>query len=337
MDNYWNNKHVALLGGANLIGTHLARELLKRGAEVMVADNLFSGKRENVPQGSFFFQADLRDYRDALDAVTGQDIVFHLAARHGGRGYVSGGHDVELYDNLDLDATIFRACAEKKVGKVVFSSSACAYPVDLQENMDDILFLKEEMVDYKNVRQADGAYGMEKLMGELMLDAHVLRGNFKGCSTRSFTVYGDLIGETHAIGALIAKTMIKQDPFEIWGNGRAVRNWTHVDDNVSGALLAAEHIDRGAVNIGVEERYTPLLAAQTIFNIVGWQPKEIKFLTDKPVGAKNRVADASKLKALGWKQEVPFGAGLRRTIEWYFGAHREEDVRKDFERKLTEV
>lgn len=335
--NFWNKKRVALLGGANLIGTHLARELVKRGALVLVADNLSVGKENNIPEGAHFMKSDLRDYRDAIDAVSGQEIVFHLAAQHGGRGYVSGGHDVELYDNLDLDATIFRACAKERVERVIFSSSACAYPIDLQGNSDDIVFLKEDMIDYKNIRQADGAYGTEKLVGELMLDAHIVRGLFKGCSTRSFTVYGELIGETHAIGALISKAFIKQDPFEIWGNGRSIRNWTHVDDNVSGALLAAERLDRGAINIGVEERITPLIAAQTIFSIVGWQPNEIKFLTDKPVGSNNRVADASKLKALGWKQEVPFGVGLRRTIEWYFETHRVEDVKENFERKLTEV
>ena len=336
MSNYWNGRKTALLGGANLIGTHLARRLIELGASVLVVDNLSVGKEENVPAGANFLKADLRDYRDAVDAVMGQETVFHLAAQHGGRGYVAG-HDVELYDNFAIDSTVFRACVQARVEKVIYSSSACAYPMDIQDNPDDILFLKEDMIDYKNIRQADGAYGTEKLVAELMLDAYIRRGAFKGCSTRSFTVYGELVGETHAVGALIAKTFIKQDPFPIWGNGRQIRNWTHVSDNVEGALLAAEHLDKGAINIGVEERYTPLLAAQVIWNHAGWKPNEIKFLTDKPIGAKNRVADASKLKELGWTPKVSFEDGIKQTVDWYFESHRVEDVKATLDRSLTEL
>lgn len=334
--NYFHKKRVALLGGASLIGTHLARELVKREAIILVADDFSVGKEENIPQGVNYMRADLKHYRDAIDAVMGQDIVFHLAAQHGGRGYVAS-HAVELYDNLSLDTTIFRACAHARVQKVIFSSSACAYPIDLQQNPDEVFNLSEDEIDYKNIRQADGAYGIEKLVGELTLDAYIKNGKFKGCSTRSFTVYGELMGETHAIGALIAKTMIKQDPFEIWGSPKILRNFTYVGDNVSGALLAAEHLEKGAINIGVEDRFTPLLAAQAIWRVVGWQPKAIKFLPDKPVGVANRISDSSKLKALGWEPKVSFDEGIKKTVEWYYDTHHEEDVRKGLEWKLTEL
>jgi len=334
MNEYWKKRKVSLLGGANLIGAALAKELIIRGASVLVVDDLSAGKEENVPPGAHFLKADLRNYREAFDSVSGQQTVFHLAAQHGGRGYVAS-HPIELYDNLSIDTTVFRACADARVEKVIFSSSACAYPVELQENPNDILLLQEDMIDYKNIRQADGAYGIAKLVGELSLDAYIKAGKFKGCSTRSFTVYGDLVSETHAIGALIAKTFIKQDPFEIWGKEQ-IRNWTHVTDNVSGALLAAEHLDQGSINIGIEDRLTPLIAANTIWDTVGWKPKEVKFNPNKPIGALNRVANSSKLKALGWEPKVSFEEGIKRTVEWYYDTHRVEDVKQDFERKLTE-
>jgi UDP-glucose 4-epimerase len=263
------------------------------------------------------------------------DVVFHLAAQHGGRGYVAT-HDVELYNNLELDTTIFRACAEAQVKKVVFSSSACAYPIDLQTNSDDLVYLSENLIDYKNMRQADGAYGTEKLVGEAMLDAYIEKGYFEGCSTRSFTVYGQLMGESHAIAALIAKTMIEQEPFEIWGNGEQIRNWTYVGDNVSGAMLAAEHLSRGAINIGIEDRLTPNIACELIWDIMGWRPERIEYKPDKPVGPRNRVADATKIKALGWMPSVTFEEGLRKTIDWYISTHNVDDLKKDLERKLTE-
>jgi UDP-glucose 4-epimerase len=339
MNEFWKDKKVVLLGGASLIGTHLANKLMKSAGSLKMVDDLSAGKKSNIQHlidaGMEFSRQDLRLYNKALESVWHADVVFHLAAQHGGRGYVAS-HDVELYDNLSLDTTIFRACSEGHVGKVVFSSSACAYPVDLQTDSDDLVYLSEDLIDYKNMRQADGAYGTEKLVGEQILDAYIEKGYFNGCCTRSFTVYGPLMGESHAIAAFIAKAMIKQDPYTIWGNGEQVRNWTHVDDNVNGAILAAEHLDRGAINIGVEERLIPREAVLEIWNIMNWHPKEVEYQTDKPVGPRNRVADSSKLKSLGWKPEFTFQEGLRKTVDWYVSTHDVKDLRETLERKLTE-
>lgn len=341
MSNFWFDKSTVLLGGASLIGTHLAEVLIKKGVKNMrIVDDFSAGKFSNVSHlmdehDVEVRREDLREYSEAYKAVQGADIVFHLAAQHGGRGYVAT-HDVELYDNLSLDTTIFRACAVAGVQKVIFSSSACAYPIDLQTMSSDLVYLSEDTIDYKNMRQADGAYGTEKLVGEQILDAYIEKGYFKGCSTRSFTVYGKYMGESHAIAALIARTMVKQNPFEIWGDGLQIRNWTHVEDNVQGALLAAEHLDRGAVNIGIEERLTPNDAVEIIWDYMGWHPNEVHYLNDKPVGPRNRVADASKLKSLGWKPKYTFEEGLRRTIDWYVSTHDADELRKDLERRLTE-
>lgn len=335
MSNYWKDKRVVLLGGANLIGTHLAKALLPIARQVIVVDNLSSGKRVNVPRDLPCYVRDCREFEDLSDLLFPNDIVFHLAAQHGGRGYVAS-HSVELYNNLELDTTIFRACADVGVEKVIFSSSACAYPIDLQTNSDDVVYLSEDLIDYDNMRQADGPYGTEKLVGEQILDAYIEQGAFKGCSTRSFTVYGPLMNESHAIAALIAKTMIRQEPYEIWGNGKAIRNWTFVEDNVAGALLAAEHLDRGAINIGIEERWTPYEASEIIWEIMKWRPKQINFLPNKPTGPQNRVANSHKLKSFGWKPSVTFYDGVEKTIDWYVSTHNVDELRETLERKLTE-
>ena len=332
---YWEDKNVVLLGGANLIGTHLAKALLPLANLVYVVDNFSSGKRENIPYGCIPMEADCRNYDEVSDILRKKDIVFHLAAQHGGRGYVAS-HRTELYDNLSIDATVFRACADVGVEKVIFSSSACAYPIDLQTNSDDVVYLSEGLIDYNNMRQADGPYGTEKLVGEQMLDAYIEMGAFKGCSTRSFTVYGPLMNESHAVAALIAKTMIHQDPFEVWGDGKQIRNWTYVEDNVAGALLAAEYLDRGAINVGIDDRLTPLMACDHIWNIMGWHPEFQHKQGDKPVGPRNRVADSTKLRSLGWSPKYTFQEGLEKTIEWYTSTHDVDELRQTLERKLTE-
>jgi nucleoside-diphosphate-sugar epimerase len=109
-----------------------------------------------------------------------------------------------------------------------------------------------------------------------------------------------------------------------------------VEDNVAGALLAAEHLDRGAVNIGIEERLTPRDAIDIVFEHIGWHPGGVEFQANKPVGPRNRVADAAKLKSLGWKPEYTFEEGLKKTIDWYLSTHDPEDLRETLERKLTE-
>lgn len=337
MSDFWKDKRVAVLGGAALIGSHLVEALLAAGAKPWVVDNLSSGKKENLPADTPLLTADLRDTAVAKYAVDNAQIVFHLASQHGGRGFVSG-HKIALFDNLALDTTIFRACAEQQVDKVVLAGSACAYPVHYQDNIEEDMQLNEAMIDYNDLRQPDGPYGLQKLTAEMMLDAYVEQGAFSGVTARMFTVYGPRIGETHAIGAMIARTLIRQDPFEIWGDGNQKRNWTYVTDTVDGLMRAAEFMNRGAVNIGTEEVWTPYMAAELVWEIVGWFPRRVNFLENMPTGPVNRIANAKKAhEVLGWWQNVGFVKGLRQTIDWYIGTHKIEDVAKDFQRKLTEL
>src|SRR5712691_11373940 len=123
----WSGKKVLVTGGASFIGSHLVEALLERGAWVRVVDDLSSGKREHLQHrlhnGTIdFVHGDLRDLGVAQKAVEGMNIVFHLAADHGGRGYVDL-HQAACATNLLLDGLVFRACYQAKVEKVVYASS----------------------------------------------------------------------------------------------------------------------------------------------------------------------------------------------------------------------
>jgi nucleoside-diphosphate-sugar epimerase len=106
---------------------------------------------------------------------------------------------------------------------------------------------------------------------------------------------------------MIAKAFIGQDPFELWGDGSQIRNWTYIDDIVRGTILAAERIEDGtAVNLGTTERIRVIDAARTVLEYTGHTAK-IKTLPDMPTGPINRVADnALAKKLLGWEPHVPF-------------------------------
>jgi nucleoside-diphosphate-sugar epimerase len=335
----WTKRNVLVTGGASFIGSALVDALVDRGARVRVVDNLTSGKQENIQDhlgaGSIeFMQADLLDPGVAERAVRDIDIVFHLAADHGGRGYVDL-HQAACATNLLLDGVVFRACFKAGVDKVVFASSGCVYPNYLQTNPDETLYLTEDNVGPPY--DADNTYGWAKLMGEMTLKAYYKDWGLKSASLRYFTVYGNRGHENHAVIAMIARAFIKQDPFVVWGNGQQIRNWTHVSDIVSGTILAAEKIDDATgINLGTMERIRVIDAAHEVLRYTGHRAR-IELRPEMPTGPLNRVADnALAKKLLGWEPTVKFFDGLHQTIDWYFATKRVDEVRSILGHRLTE-
>jgi len=302
-------------------------------------DNLSSGRLANIKshvesEQVDFVEADLTEPGVAQKLVEGIQIVFHLAADHGGRGYVDL-HQAACTTNLALDGMLFRACHELGVEKVVYASSGCVYPNHLQTDPGEILYLQEEMVGPPF--DADNMYGWAKLMGEMTLQSFHQDWGLKSASCRYFTVYGERGHENHAVIAMIARAFISQDPYVVWGNGEQIRNWTHVDDIVSGTILAAEKIDDGtAINLGTMERTRVIDAVQEVLSYTG-HDAQIELHPEMPTGPMNRVADnALARRLLDWSPQVNFVDGLHRTLEWYFSTKDRDKVRDVLEERLTE-
>jgi nucleoside-diphosphate-sugar epimerase len=335
----WHTQHVLVTGGASFIGSHLVDALLERGATVRVVDDLSSGTLDNI-RGHLeagrleFMKADLREPGVARRAVEGINLVFHLAADHGGRGYVDL-HQAGPASNLFLDGVVFWEALRAGVEKVVFASSGCVYPSFLQSDPQQEVYLSEDQVTPPY--DADNMYGWAKLMAELTLKAYYREHGLKAASCRYFTVYGPRGVENHAVIAMIAKAFIGQNPFEVWGDGNQVRNWTYIDDIVRGTVMAAEVIDDGtAVNLGTMERVRVIDAVKMVMEYTGHQA-DIWLQPEMPTGPLNRVADNTLAKKLlGWEPEVPFREGLRRAIDWYWRTKDREQVRRILSHKLTE-
>ena len=335
----WKGKHVLVTGGTSFIGSSLVDALVSRGAIVRVVDDLSTGRYEYISRlvesGSVeFIKGDLLDSKIATLSVRGIEYLFHLAAIHGGRGYVDL-HNVECSMNLILDGQLFREAVKAHVEKIIFASSGCVYPNHLQSDPEKELYLTEDLVGPPY--EADNMYGWAKLMGELTLQHFVKAGQLKAASCRYFTVYGPRGKEDHAVIAMIARAFIQQNPFEVWGTGEQIRNWTYIDDIVEGTILAAEGIDDGtAVNLGTMERIRVVDAAAMILRHMGVEVP-LKFLPHMPTGPYNRVAANRLAKELiGWEPRVPFREGIVKTIDWYVNNRNPDEVRSQLQSMLTE-
>jgi len=341
---FFKNKKVLVTGGCCFIGSFLVESLLADGAHVTVVDDLSSGKIENIEtvRGQInFVLGDLRDANVARDVTRDKDIVFHLANIHGGRGFIET-HPGEISQNFLIDGNVFYYSHLNNVDRVVYTSSACAYPTNLQEDgPDQQRYLSEEMADpfTKGAALADGEYGWAKFMGEMALKGYHKQYGTKGVSCRLFTVYGPRENESHAIIAFIAKAMIEQNPYEVWGSGQQDRNFTYVSDIVEGLKLACENItDCRSINIGTSEITKIADAVQTVCDIMGYQPADGFFFDrSKPEGVHARAADTTNQKLwLGWQPTVSFKDGIAKTIEWYQANRTADELRENFERKLFE-
>jgi len=318
----WTQQAVLVTGGASFISSHLIDLLVERGARrIRVVDDLSSGRLGNI-RGHLdsgvveFLEADLLTPGVPERAVAGMDVVFHLAAIHGGRGFVDL-HQAACAQNLALDGTLIKAAHAAKVAKFVFASSGCVYPNFLQQDVSQELYLTEEMVGPPY--EADNMYGWAKLMTEMTLAAYHRDLGFRSASCRFFTVYGERGVENHAVVAMIARAFVRQDPFEVWGDGTQIRNWTYVGDIVRGMVLAAETIEDG-----------------TAVNLTGHRAA-IKFLPHMPTGPLNRVASNRLARQLlGWEPRVKFVDGLHRTIDWYFSTRERQQVGGYLAEMLTE-
>ena len=137
--------------------------------------------------------------------------------------------------------------------------------------------------------------------------------------------------------AMIARAFVRQDPFEVWGDGTQIRNWTYVGDIVSGTVARRrEDRRRHGRQPRHEERTRVIDAVREVLRYTGHEA-EIKLHPHMPTGPLNRVASNPLAKELlGWEPKMTFMDGLHRTIDWYFATKDRAEVAASLEASLTE-
>ena len=300
------NRLIVVTGGAGFIGSHIAEELSKDN-EVVVIDNLYSGRVENVPENVKFIQADIRDYESIAEIMIQADYVFHEAA------LVSVVESVEkpvLTEEINVLGTlnILRALSEGH-GKLIFASSAAVYG----DNQN--LPLKEE-----EKPMPLSPYGVTKVSGEYYCKIFYELYGVPTVALRFFNVFGERQGYNQYAGviSIFINRALKNEPLIIFGDGKQTRDFIYVKDVVKANVLVAEkkRANGEVFNVARGERTTILELAMKIIDATN-SSSPIIFDKPRPGDIKHSQADISKIKKLGFKPEYSLEEGLLRTVEWY--------------------
>jgi len=353
----WNKKRVFITGGVGFIGSHLVERLLDAGATLTVVDKLkVLGQGELWEKKLTYYQQlwhsrgyklepeflpqytltsadhialqilDLETDRKTLEELLIKrdiDIVFHMAAIFGGRGFVDT-RQADCCIGFGMNHNVIAASQKAGVQHVHLASSACAYPPSL--NRPEYLLKEDDILSTgEGWKSSDNSYGFVKLMGELELKSYFEQYGLEGSVARYLTVYGPgEFDESHAIASLIRKALRREDPFIVWGSGMQERGFTYVDDIVAGIIRSAEVIkDATPINLGQDKRYKIKEVAELILQSADYNPKIIYDL-QKPEGPFSRALDLTRARTLlGWNPKVDLQEGLRHTYEWAEKSFRE--------------
>ncbi len=340
----FNQKNCLVTGGASFIGSHLVDTLLHLGANVKIIDDFSSGKLQNLDDAIkskrlFLVDQDIVSLDSIESEFKDMDYVYNLAAVHGGRGFIES-HGKEMLKNFVIDQIIFKTAVSVNSRTVVHASSACAYPIDLQSDSSLRNLLQEKQANFEIVGSAfpDGVYGWTKLMGEFQLKILTENSRTRGRAARIFTAYGPRENESHAAIALIAKSFLRMDPFEIWGTGEQTRNFTYVADTVAGLILGSQDLDQEfyCYNIGTSSHITVNEFTDAIFTLLNWKPTKINHDLTKPAGVASRASNNQFISnKFGWQPSISIQQGLEQTINWYSSYDKKAKNLEDLLNKLN--
>jgi nucleoside-diphosphate-sugar epimerase len=320
-------------GAGGFIGGHLAKALLARGDEVVCADRKPLPIWKQLHPDALNLHAELGDRSNARNAAQGCDTVYHLAAESGGMGFIST-HKADCTLSILADANVLRA-AKDAGARIFYASSACIYPLSLQQAADapDLA----EWMAYDPKPEPEEAYGWEKLFAERMYLAHAEDYGMQVRIARFQSVYGPRGvykgGREKAPTAICRKVatakLTGEGSVEVWGDGTAVRTFTYIDDCVSG-ILAVTAGDYGQpLNIGSDETMSVAELVDTVEDIAGY--KVARTWLDGPdarplVGVPGRRGCDTTLvrEKTGWSAKVSNRKGLERTYAWVYGEVKNE-------------
>lgn len=302
-------KKVIVTGGAGFIGSHLVEELARRGYQIIILDDLSTGKLANIEDllgknGVDFTKGSIGDPPLLGKLFRGVDYVFHQAALPSvprSIAYPQACHEVNVSGTLN----VLLAARENSVKKVIYASSSSVY--------GDIPSLpkREDMMPHPV-----SPYAVAKLAGEYYCQVfHHVYGLPTVC-LRYFNVYGPKQDPNSQYAAAVPsfiKEALKGNPPIIFGDGEQSRDFTYVKDVVAANILAAESDACGVFNIGSGEGVTINHLAKLILELVGNSVKPI-YQEPRPGDVLHSLADVSRARAFSYEPKYSLKEGVREAI-----------------------
>jgi nucleoside-diphosphate-sugar epimerase len=300
-------------GGAGFIGSNIVDELLRRGHDVVVLDDLSTGKEENlagVRKQIDFRRGTITDLRIVESASQGADYVIHLAALASVPRSVKNPLETN-WVNIDGTLNVLVCARDSKVRRFVFAASSSAYG-ELPE------LPKTEAMASSPI----SPYGVTKYVGELYAQVFGRVYGLENASVRYFNVFGPRQDPTSQYSGVLSRFMlavIRGEQPVVYGDGEQSRDFTYVDNVVDETLRAceAEGASGMVFNGGTGQRITLNEVLKLLEKITG---KKIRARHDspRPGDILHSQADISLAgKVLGYRPLVYFEEGLRRTWQWY--------------------
>jgi GDP-L-fucose synthase len=300
---FWQGKDVVVTGGAGFLGKPTVRMLTELGASV------------RVPRSA---QHDLTDPDACLAALSGAEVVIHLAANVGGIGFNRRNPAPLVRDNMAMGLNVFEACRELGVDKLVAACSVCAYPkhTPVPFSEDDLWSGFPE--------ESNAPYGLAKKMLIVLSDAYRRQYGLDSCVPVVANLYGPEdnfdLEDSHVIAAMVHKYVVAAENDEpevvLWGTGEPSREFLYVDDAARAMILAAEHADFSEpfnVGTGVETKIRDL--AERVVEATGFRGKTV-WDSSRPDGQPVRYLDVTRAaESIGFHAQVPLAEGLRLTVD----------------------
>ena len=309
-------------GAGGFIGGHLARRLLNQGHQVRCVDvkplNLWFQLHDDAENISL----DLQNYDNCLTATAENiDGVFNMACNMGGIGFIEWNRAKCMLSVL-INTHLLMACEKNKINNYFFSSSACAYNKDLQQE-SFINGLKES--DAYPANPEDG-YGWEKLFSERMCRHFMEDFKLNVKVARYHNIFGPLGtydgGREKSPAALcrkIAQNKIDhKNEIEVWGDGKQTRSFLFIEDCLDATLKLFNSDFAGPVNIGSEEQVSINEMISIIENIANYKVNK-KYNLEMPVGVKGRSSNNELVREkLDWSPKFTLQMGLEVTFNWIY-------------------
>lgn len=259
-------------------------------------------------------------------------VVFFAAAKVGGINANDTYRWDFLFENLVIETNVLGAALDTGVERVVFFGSSCIYPRLAEQP------IREEYLLTGPLEPTNEPYAIAKIAGLKLVEAANSQFGRSWVSLMPTNLYGPNdnfnLEKSHVLPALIRKFHDAKEEraagrdasVTLWGHGTARREFLHVDDAASAAIMVMESGATGLYNVGSGSDLPIRELAAVVARLVGYDGP-VQWDTTKPDGTPRKLMDSSRIRALGWTPRISLEEGIRSTYQWYLEAREAEMAR----------